>query len=54
MVSDQAAVKRGLSASMLKLIAVLAMFNDHIAYALLDFYTVPAQTMRFIRNSFPK
>lgn len=48
MVSDQTAVKRGLSASTLKLIAVLAMFTDHIAYALLDFYTVPAQIMHVI------
>ena len=48
MASDRTSAKRGLSASMLKLIAILAMFTDHTAYALLDFYTVPAQIMHVI------
>lgn len=48
MASDKTAERRGLSSSALKLIAVLAMFTDHIAYALLDFYTVPAQIMHVI------
>ena len=48
MTPNTAAEKRGLSASAVKLIAVLAMITDHTAYALLDFYTVPAQIMHVI------
>lgn len=48
MTTEQIPVKNGLSASTLKLLAVLAMFTDHTAYALLDFYTVPAQIMHII------
>ncbi|MGN1108926.1 MAG: TraX family protein, partial [Oscillospiraceae bacterium] len=48
MITEQIPAKHGLSASTLKLIAVLAMFTDHTAYALLDFYTFPAQIMHVI------